>query len=207
MRIHRRRADAAVREPSRGQSLVEFALVIPIFITLVVAICEFAFMFTTYLSASFTSRDAVQVAAEMGDSPCADEVILARIEQDLMGPANASKIKTVEIFWSDGTGNVKGGAVNTWVRSLSATSSCTLPNGTGVSVPYSKGTPFSYPLDSRCNILLAVGCASGHDGLDTIGVTITYQYTWVTPLPGLVGLSGSGMEIVQTNVMRMEPIK
>jgi Flp pilus assembly protein TadG len=205
MRIRQRRADVAVDRPSRGQSLVEFALVIPIFLTIVVAIFEFSFLFTTYLSASFTSRDAVQVAAEMGDAPCSDEVILTRIENDLTGPANSNSIKTVDIFWSDGTGNVKGGAVNTWTRGA-GTSSCTLPDTSVVSVPYLL-TSSGYPLSDRCNILLAVDCASGHDTIDTIGVTISYQYGWVTPLPGLVGLSGSGMTIVQTNVMRMEPVK
>ena len=204
MRIHQRRVAAIGRHPSRGQSLVEFALVIPIFLTLVVAICEFAFLYTTFLSASFTSRDAVQVAAEMGDSPGADEVILARIEQDLSGPANANDIQYVDIFWSDGTGNVKGGAVNRWSRT--GTSSVTLPSGDVVTVPYELVSS-SYPLTSRCNILLAVGCAPGHTTIDTIGVTITYQYGWVTPLPGLIGMSGTGMPIVQTNVMRMEPVK
>ncbi len=205
MRIRQRRADMADGRPSRGQSLVEFALVIPIFLTVVVAIAEFAFLFTTYLSASFTSRDAVQVAAEMGNSPCSDEVILTRVEQDLTGPANSNNIKTVDIFWSDGTGNIQGGAVNTWTRS-GITTSCTLPDTTVVSVPYQL-TSSGYPLEDRCSTLLATDCQPGHSDIDTIGVTITYQYGWVTPLPGLVGISGSGMEIVQTNVMRMEPIK
>jgi Flp pilus assembly protein TadG len=204
MRIHRRRVDPASRRPSRGQSMVEFALVIPIFITLVVAICEFAFLFTTYLSASFTSRDAVQVAAEMGNSPCADEVVLSRIEHDLTGPANSNKIQRVDIFWADASGNVKGGAKNTWIRT--GVSSCTLPDTTVVSVPYQLSSG-SYPLTSRCNVVLATGCASGHTTVDTVGVTIAYQYSWVTPLPGLIGGSGTGMTIVQTNVMRMEPVK
>jgi Flp pilus assembly protein TadG len=205
MRNHQRGADSTGRRGRRrGQSLVEFALVIPIFITLIVAICEFAFLFTTYLSASFTSRDAVQVAAEMGDSPCADEVVLSRIERDLTGPANSNAIQSVDIFWSDGTGNVKGGAVNHWVRT--GESSCTLPSTDVVTVPYTLASG-SYPLTSRCNVVLGVGCPSGHTSIDTIGVTITYQYGWVTPLPNLIGLSGTGMTIVQTNVMRMEPVK
>lgn len=204
MRIHQRGASVSGRRPARGQSLVEFALVIPIFITLFVAICEFAFLFTTYLSASFTSRDAVQVAAEMGDAPCSDEVILARIERDLSGPANVNRIQSVEIFWSDEYGNVKGGAKNTWIRS--GNSSCTLPDTSVISIPY-RQTTGSYPLSDRCNIVSAVSCAAGHTSIDTIGVTITYRYGWITPLPALVGMSGTGTTIVQTNVMRLEPVK
>jgi Flp pilus assembly protein TadG len=204
MRIHRRRTDAPARRPSRGQSLVEFALVIPIFITLVVAVCEFAFLFTTYLSASFTSRDAVQVAAEMGDAYYSDVVILARVEMDLAGPANSNNITYVDIFWSDSAGNVKGGAVNRWTRTGST--SVTLPDATVMTVPYQLTTS-GYPPESRCNILLATECDSGHTTLDTIGITITYQYGWVTPLPGLIGMSNTGLTITQTNVMRMEPVK
>jgi len=37
-------------------------------------------------------------------------------------------------------------------------------------------------------------------------VTITYQYKWITPLPGLVGL-GSAPLIVQTSVSRLEPVQ
>jgi hypothetical protein len=204
MRIHRRRTDAPARRPSRGQSLVEFALVIPIFITLVVAICEFAFLFTTYLSASFTSRDAVQVAAEMGDAYYSDVVILTRVEMDLAGPANSNNIQYIDIFWSDTAGNVQGGALNRWARTGSTSE--TLPNGDTLTVPYQQ-IQSGYPPESRCNILLATECDFGHTTLDTIGITITYQYSWVTPLPGLVGMSSTGMTITQTNVMRMEPVK
>lgn len=203
MRIRKRRTDVRSRR-SRGQSLVEFALVIPIFITLVVAIAEFAFLFATFLSASFTSRDAVQVAAEMGGNPCSDHVILQRIEGDITGPADKTKITGVDIFWSDSAGNVKAGAVNTWVRGGS--SSCTLPSTTVITVPYHQ-TSNSYPLADRCNVISAADCASGHTTIDTIGVKITYQYTWITPLPGLIGGSGTGMQIVQSNMMRLEPVK
>jgi hypothetical protein len=203
MRIRKRRTAVWSRR-SRGQSLVEFALVIPIFITLVVAIAEFAFLFGTFLSASFTSRDGVQVAAEMGNSTCADEVVLQRIEQDITAPADATKILSVDIFWSDNAGNPIGSAINTWTRTGS--SQCTLPSNTIITIPYQR-TANGYPLANRCNVLSAVGCASGHTSIDTIGVKITYQYSWITPLPQFVGGSGTGMQIVQSNMMRMEPVK
>jgi Flp pilus assembly protein TadG len=46
------------RRRSRGQALVEFALIIPIFMTLVVAIAEFSVLFTSYTSLGFASHDA-----------------------------------------------------------------------------------------------------------------------------------------------------
>jgi hypothetical protein len=42
--------------------------------------------------------------------------------------------------------------------------------------------------------------------VDTIGVKVTYQHTWVTPLANLVGLGGTGTTLTQSNAMRMEPV-
>jgi Flp pilus assembly protein TadG len=199
----RRRA----RRSHRGQTLVEFALVIPIFITLVVAIAEFAFMFSAYLSISFVSRDGAQIAAELGDTPGADIVILSRIEGDITAPVDKTKIDTIDIFWANTDGSPHGGAINTWKRGGST--SYTFPSGTVMTVPYSK-IASGYPETARCNVISAVGCASGHTTIDTIGITIKYKYAWITPFPGLVtngGSPGAGFTLVQTNMMRLEPVK
>jgi hypothetical protein len=42
--------------------------------------------------------------------------------------------------------------------------------------------------------------------VDQIGVQITYQYSWRTPLSGLLNLTGTGYQIIKSNSMRMEPI-
>ena len=204
MRLLQHRKPARSNRRSRGQSLVEFALVIPIFLTLVVTIAEFAFLFTSFLSASFASRDGVQVAAEMGTGPGADIVTLQRIEQDLSAPVDRTKIQWVEIFWSDTAGNPIGGAVNHWQRGGST--SITLPSGTIVTVPYTQ-TSNGYKEADRCNIVSAAGCKPGHTSIDTIGVKIVYDYHWITPFPSLVGASPIGPQIVQSNMMRLEPVK
>ena len=77
-------------------------------------------------------------------------------------------------------------------------------------------TSLLYPEADRCNVILGTGCASGHTGLDTIGVKVTYQYAWHTPLRCLVGLLGkgnggcysntAGWTLVSSNAMRMEPV-
>jgi hypothetical protein len=195
-RKRRRRGD--------GQALVEFALVVPLFLTLVVAIFEFSFMFTTHVSASFASRDGSQIAAELGDAPCADHAILKRIQGDMQAPIDPNKIVTIDIFWADVNGNVKGGAINSW--DFGGTSSCPLPDGSVISVPFHQ-TASSYPLNARCNIVSAAGCQAGHTTIDTIGVTVKYQYAWVTPLSNLIGLAGSAPLIVQTSYMRLEPVQ
>jgi hypothetical protein len=74
-----------------------------------------------------------------------------------------------------------------------------------VDIPWAKGDQ-NYPPSDRCNILSAVGC-DPHTSLDWIGVTISYQYTWLTPLPGLAGMSGSAPLFVETHISRMEPVQ
>jgi Flp pilus assembly protein TadG len=66
------------RRHERGQSLVEFSLVIPMFIALVVAIAEFSVMFTSFLSVGYASHDAVQLAATYGNTANADSAIPRR---------------------------------------------------------------------------------------------------------------------------------
>lgn len=52
----------------RGQGLVEFALVLPVFLLLVLGIIEFGRIMVTYSSISTASRDAVRYAISVGDN-------------------------------------------------------------------------------------------------------------------------------------------
>lgn len=52
----------------RGQGLVEFALVIPVFLLLVLGVIEFGRLMVTYSSISTASRDAVRYAISVGDN-------------------------------------------------------------------------------------------------------------------------------------------
>jgi hypothetical protein len=47
-----------------GQTLVEFALVFPLFITLMLFIIEFAFVFSALLGVNYASRNGALIAAE-----------------------------------------------------------------------------------------------------------------------------------------------
>ena len=187
-------------EPSsagrRGQALVEFALIIPLFLILIVALAEFSFLLTVKVGVSDTAQDAVQLASELGNTANADCTVLQLVEKDMGAPIDKAKIQSVSFFWTDVTGANKG--ANTYVR----TGTMTCANGG--TVPYSS-TANGYPIASRCNFVL--GCGPGKPGVDWIGVTITYQYAWITPLPSLIGLQGSPPTFVQTNTSRLEPVQ
>jgi Flp pilus assembly protein TadG len=186
----------------RGQSLVEFALVGPIFILMVIGVIEFAVAFNALLAVNFASRDAALLAAEAGSDAGADCVVLDSIEDDVMEPANRARISQVRIYWADTNGNPKPGNIhNQYNRGGSTT--CTYPDGSTITVPYTLVTA-NYPETDRCDIL--AGCDVNHTTVDTIGVSISYFHGWVTPVAGLVSLTGTGFSFTHQNAMRMEPV-
>ena len=190
----------------RGQTLVEFAMILPLFMILLMGVIEFAFMFNATLEVNYASRNASLIAAEAGSNVLADCATLAKIEQDIGAPLNAANIQSVTIYKADRAGNVAG-AQNVYSRT--GTTTCT--GFTPSSVPYSLGTA-TYPMGEapaggRCDIL--AGCSTTIP-MDSIGVTIVYRYYLKTPLRNLVSfLPGAGTGYVDfswSNVMRMEPI-
>lgn len=189
------------RGKDRGQSLVEFALVFPIFFVIMMGIIEFAFAFNAILSVNYASRDATLYAAVASSSGGADCVILAGIEADVKAPAKTSAITTVEIFRATTTGTqYSGGEITRFTRT--GTLTCTMPDLTTKTVPYTRTTN-GYPETDRCNVLN--GCGGTHSSVDQIGVRIYYTHNYVTPLRTFVG-TGPSFSFSRTNVMRMEPV-
>ena len=179
-------------------------MIIPLFLVLILSVFEFAFMFNALLSIGHATRDAALIAAEAGNAGSADCVILRAIEDDITAPTSKTRITQVLIYRSDANGTVKNS--NTYVRSDSDSTSCTMADLSILTVPY-KATATGYPATTRCNIV--GGCPNGAptQPLDTIGVRITYTHNWVTPLGNFLGSGGGATTtIVQSNTMRMEPV-
>ncbi len=188
------------RDPERGQSLVEFALVFPIFILLFIGLIEFAVLFSVILNVNYASRDAALLAAEVGDAVGGDCVILNTLDTALEGATSRAEIEEVRIYWADKDGVEL--AANVYTRGGIGTS-CTFADGTTISVPYT-ATALNYPAAQRCSVLS--GCGVSHPGLDNIGVAIVFHHEWLTPLPNLVQIPPTGVNFTRSNTMRMEPI-
>jgi hypothetical protein len=193
------------RQRATAQSLVEFALVLPLFLILLVGIIEFAFAMNAVLAVSFATREAALIAAEAGSSDGADCMILQKVEDSIGAPSTDRNITQVLIFKSDQNGNRL--ATNTYLRSGSTT--CDYAGGTSVTVPYSLSGPENYEDTKRCNVLggcLANPPMPATTSVDHVGVEVDYDYGWRTPLSGLLGLGGNGYVIIKSNSMRMEPV-
>jgi Flp pilus assembly protein TadG len=203
LRRRKRRQDS-----STGQTLVEFALVFPMFFILFLGVIEFAFSFNAILAVNYASRNAALAAAEAGATGGADCVILGGIESDVAAPANHARIVRVEIYRAKSNGDdYSVGTKTVYTRNLSVAVNCTRPDLTTTPIYYSL-TSDGYPETSRCNIMAGCPWATGggsHTGIDHVGVRIFYDHAFVTPLRTFVG-SGNGITFDRSNVMRMEPI-
>ena len=199
---HRRRGNLPDRHGREtGQGLVEFALVFPLFIMLTLFIIEFAFVFSALLGVNYASRNSALAAAEAGDDPLADCVILQQVEDSIGAPGNKANVQTVTIYRTDQSGSTR---LATLTYTRGGTTTCD-KGTTTLSVPYSSPTG-TYTSDQRCNVLNGCpGLGSGRGQIDTIGVEITYRHAWVTPIRNF-GLAGTGATLTQSNAMRMEPI-
>ncbi len=206
------------RPRARGQSLVEFALVLPIFMVLLLGTIEFGFVFNAVLSANHATRDASLVAAEAGSNAGADCVTIAKVLADMTAPVVSSNVTQIIIYRANVAGGPYGGSYtgsgNVWNRG--GTTDCSKYGGSA-SLPFTLATT-NYPeglpdlnydanegTGGRCDYLN--GCPdNSHRTRDTVGVQISYTYNWHTPLGNFVGLPASGFTIVRSNEMRMEPI-
>ena len=195
-------------DDERGQSLVEFALIFPIFILLFIGLIEFAVTLSVMLNVNYASRDSTLLSAEVGDAAGADCLILERLDKALGGgAAHHAGIEQVRIFWADPNGNELAADVYT-EGGLGTT--CTLADGSTATVAYTAVPGGLHYLNTdRCTVL--AGCSTDsegrlHSGLDTIGVKILFHHDWLTPLPNLVQVPPNGVTFDRSNTMRMEPV-
>jgi hypothetical protein len=170
----------------QGQGLVEFALVIPIFVTLLMWVIEFGFLYNNLLTVQYAARQGVSAAAQAGGVDGADCSILNAVEHALTPPINHQRVEFVDIFRSDAVGDVVPGVVNHYVRA--GTLDCP---GTGTQ-PYTLVGPEGYPQIGRHDALV--------DGLDVIGVRVGYQYVGMTPVA-----FGRTWDLADGATLRMEP--
>lgn len=192
-----------------GQSLVEFSLILPLFVIVLMGLFEFAFAFNANLGINQASQNAALAASQAGNAGGSDCLILASVENDVQAPADRRNISEIQVQRTNPSGsNVF--ASNRYTRTGSTT--CNVASGGTLTVPYTL-VASGYPESQRCNVL--AGCptlAPPRMTVDTIGVQVEYRYSWSTPLGALRPLiggsaaAGSGYTFTKRNVFRLEPV-
>ena len=192
-----------------GQTLVEFALVIPMLMVLLMGLLEVALALNASLAVNRASQHGAHVASTAGNLGGADCLILDAIEGDLGVPNDPDAITEVRIERTAMAGNLSY-ARNRWLRD--GKTECTYPDGTTVEVPY-RQAEYGYPEAQRCPVLS--GCPllePARSTVDNVGVTVFYRHDWVTPLNGMLdllspgGSDSGGWSFEQRNIFRMEPV-
>src|SRR2546423_15501543 len=88
------------RGPSdSGQALVEFAIVLPVFLLLLFGLVEFGFVLNASSTVNYASRGAALLAAEGGATAGADCLGRRAVDRALRSQATPTRATRVAIYW------------------------------------------------------------------------------------------------------------
>ena len=153
------------RRQQKGQTLVEFALVAPLLLTVIFGTIEFCFLYQSTNTVSFAAREGARVGAVLGPTDsAADSKIIQAIFSATSGGAALlfSQITMIEIFKSS-----ESGSVPATLASCAQVANEDVYDGQGNACPGTLGWPYS----SR---------NATFNNADYLGVRITFAYNWVT---------------------------
>lgn len=212
----------------RGQSLVEFAVLVPVFMLILVGMLEFGLLFNHDLTLQYASREGARVGAALGcgatsgNNVCdsgfsspnpleVDPYIVAAVQRVL--EASGSPIKgqmaqvgKITIFKADSAGNQVGSNLDTWVYSKGNG-----PSVSGQTLDFVRQGSNGWLDGSRVTSATNTSnCGSGLSTCpDSIGIKITYQYQYVTPLAAVMrffgGPAASTQSLNDQTVMALNP--
>jgi hypothetical protein len=203
------------RRRRRGQSLVEFAVILPVFLILLVGMLEFGFVFDHNISLGYASREGARVGSALangggalgcnpGQSPNAasvDPQIIAAVQRILTSPGSpivVDRVQQIRIFRADTAGVQIGNNVNVWTYSAA-------------------GGPIidGRRLDFRATSTNWLACSRRNDNNPgagaphSIGVALVYRYDLVTALGALMRLAGGtfagSLMMSDATVMALNP--
>jgi hypothetical protein len=178
--LHRRSGSMLRRRRwARGQAIVEFAMVAPLFFALIFGLIEFSLIGVSMSSYNLAAEDGARIGSLLGRTdPTVDQQIVSAVAAHVNGVSIAHPL-TIEIFKADVTGQpvTSGGNIVENVYDI---------NGNSI------GTP-SWPVSSRIDQLLSA---------DYLGVRITYEYNYLT---AFVSGGNSTLILTATSIQRIEP--
>jgi len=183
----RRLAKRRSRRSERGQALIEFTLILPVFLLILMGMLEFGAAYDHRTAMAYAVREGARVGASLGNGgsfpDTVDPTILSAVQRGLTDPILVENIQFIDIFQSDASGKPVPGKVDRYDRY-------------GVLI----GTA-GWPASARI---------PGLNG-DSIGVGVRYDFHPMTPLAQLIGLFFGGsppyttIPMSDVTVMHLEP--
>jgi hypothetical protein len=221
-RLLARRTAAAT--PVRGQGVVEFAIILPVFLMLLLGVLEFGFAFDHHLTLEYATREGARTGAALanggnppgcgaGQSPdrsFVDVEIVAAVERVLTSPGSpiaVDQVGQITIYRADGNGDRIGSDANVWTYTPGSG-----PTAGGTRLDFSPAVPgagdtVGWRACSRDNTWDRR--VSPPIAPDSIGVSITYTYRPVTALSVIMGFFGgpgpASLPMSDRSVMALNP--
>jgi len=177
------------RPGQRGQSIVEFTLILPVFLLVLLGMLEYGSAYDHRTAMAYAVREGARVGASLGsgnaNTPASqvDATIVAAVQRGLTNPILIDNITSIDIYQADSAGKPIAGKMDSYDK-----------DGNLI------GTA-GWPAASR---------VTGLNG-DSIGVRVRYDFHPVTPLGTFMGLMFSPIPgyatipMSDSSVMHLEP--
>jgi hypothetical protein len=178
-----RRRLIAAREA--GATIVEFAIVMPLLLLLMIGIMEVGVAFYDYLTIERATLEGVRTASFTGRALDADCQTVNTIVAALPG-GFLDRVQQIEIYHADANGNQLIGQTNTWQYNGGADPfDCAL----------SWAVLETWPSVGRQTV------AGPSAPLDIVGVRIRMPRNWISNFPPFTG----GYTVDESSILRLEP--
>lgn len=168
------------RRRARGQAMVEFALVAPLFFLVFFGFVEFALINASIAGFNFAAKDGARIGSLLGRTdPTVDTQIVNDIRVHVAGVLMAQPVQ-IEVYKADEGGNPVTGSSGGIIENVYDING----NPTGSEI---------WPVDDRNDTLLDA---------DYLGVKITFKYTYLT---SYVSGGNASLTLTANSVQRIEP--
>lgn len=169
----------------QGATIVEFAIVMPLLLLLMIGIMEVGIAFYDYLTIERSTLEGVRTASFTGTGVDADCQTVNNVVASFPG-GFLDRVQQIEIYRADANGNQLAGQTNTWQYNGGAD-----PFDCAVSWNVTE----TWASTGRQTI------AGPSAPLDIIGVRIRMPRAWISNFPPFTG----GYTVDERSILRMEP--
>ncbi len=178
------------KRDQRGAALVEFAIIAPVFMMLILGMLEFGLVFKDYLTVANTTRAGARVGSAAGRDASADFDILQAVKAAIGGVSTQDIVKVV-VFKS----NTNGDMLNTTCTTASVASSCNVYTAADMGLSASALTA-----SGKSNFWAPTSREDRQSvGADYLGIWVRVDHPFVTKM------FGSTFTLTDKTVMRIEP--
>lgn len=201
------------RRDGRGQGLVEFTLIVPVVLLVVVSVAELGLAFGNVHTLGYGSREGARVGSALAtgrvndcdgglDPAGVDKALVSAVQRILKSPGSGLDVANVEeirIFKATASGRETPGSVNVWTYAGPQAGPEVDPGPGTIFIDFRPPSTTPWPACQRNN---------DASNPDSIGVTVKYRYDFVSPLPSVVdAISGGNLSLTlsETTIMSLNP--